>query len=231
MNEQLKRIILDIRELQKDPILDIHYYPCDEDITIGQALIFGPQGTPYEHGNYLFLFEFPVEYPYKPPKVTYCSNDGSTRFNPNFYRNGKVCLSLLNTWQGEQWSAVQSIRSILITLQMTMTSKPLLNEPGIEECNHYSYVSKYNKMIEYKNIELTIAHFNANPHSIPFQKEEIIKDIQEHFKHTKDQVLETISKKKGAVYNKTILQIPIYSQKIFIDYERVEKIINEIKLN
>lgn len=231
MNEQLKRIILDIRDLQKDPILDIHYYPCDENITIGHALIFGPRDTPYEHGNYLFLFEFPLEYPYKPPKVTYCSNDGTTRFNPNFYRNGKVCLSLLNTWQGEQWSACQSIRSILITLQMTMTSKPLLNEPGIEECNHYSYVNKYNKMIAYKNIELTIARFNTNPNDIPFQRQEIIDEIKKHFHTTKDEILETVSKKKGAVYNKTVLQIPIYSQKIFIDYDGLEKIVNEIKLN
>ena len=29
------------------------------------------------------------------------------RFNPNLYKDGKVCLSLLGTWpgaQGEQWS-------------------------------------------------------------------------------------------------------------------------------
>ena len=231
MNPCLKRIILDISDIKKSPIEGAYYFPCDDNIMKGTALVIGPENTPYEYGNYVFSFEFTPLFPYEPPLLRYETNDGNTRFNPNFYRSGKVCLSILNTWPGEKWSACQSIRSILITLQMTMTSKPLLNEPGIEECNHYSYVSKYNKMIEYKNIELTIAYFNANPHSIPFQKEEIIKDIQEHFKHTKDQVLETISKKKGAVYNKTILQIPIYSQKIFIDYERVEKIINEIKLN
>ena len=59
-----------------------------------------------------------------------------TRFNPNFYRNGKVCLSILNTWEGEKWSSCQSIRSILITLQMTMNETPLLNEPGIHEISH-----------------------------------------------------------------------------------------------
>ena len=32
---------------------------------------------------------------------------GQVRFNPNLYKDGKVCLSLLGTWpgaQGEQWS-------------------------------------------------------------------------------------------------------------------------------
>ena len=156
MNERLKRIALDIRDLQRDPIIDIHYFPCEEDITIGYALIFGPVDTPYQYGNYLFSFHFPTEFPYKPPKVTYMTNDGTTRFNPNFYRNGKVCLSLLNTWEGEKWSACQTIRSILITLQMTLTHNPLLNEPGIDAKNHYSYIQKYNKIIEFKNLEYTI---------------------------------------------------------------------------
>ena len=34
-------------------------------------------------------------------KLTYLTNDGNTRFHPNLYRNGKVCLSVLNTWRGK----------------------------------------------------------------------------------------------------------------------------------
>jgi ubiquitin-protein ligase len=34
-----------------------------------------------------------------PPEVYYHS--GGLRINPNLYENGKVCLSLLNTWQGK----------------------------------------------------------------------------------------------------------------------------------
>lgn len=231
MNEQLKRIILDIRDLQKDPITGVFYYPCEEDITKGYALLFGPRDTPYQHGNYLFSFHFPLEYPYKPPIVSYCSNDGTTRFNPNFYRNGKVCLSLLNTWEGEQWSACQSIRSILITLQMTMTSKPLINEPGIEETKHYSIITKYNKIIEYKNIQHTIVHYISNTENIPFQIEEMIYEMKNNFLVIKDEISNIIYKKKGSSYNRTTIQIPIYSQKVYIDYNDLEKKINEIKLN
>ena len=35
------------------------------------------------------------------------TGNGSVRFNPNLYQDGKVCLSLLGTWegaQGEQWN-------------------------------------------------------------------------------------------------------------------------------
>ena len=95
---------------------------------LGHALIIGTENTVYEHGFYLFKFEFPINYPISPPKVLFYPNDRKTRYNPNLYRNGKVCLSLLNTWTGEQWTACQSIRSILLTLISILNDKPLLNE-------------------------------------------------------------------------------------------------------
>jgi ubiquitin-protein ligase len=36
------------------------------------------------------------------------TGNGTVRFNPNLYANGKVCLSLLGTWKGntesENWN-------------------------------------------------------------------------------------------------------------------------------
>lgn len=219
MNEQLKRIILDIKDLQKSPIEEIYYFPCEENITFGHALIFGPKETPYEHGNYLFRFEFPKEYPYEPPHVSYLSNDGKTRFNPNFYRDGKVCLSLLNTWQGEKWSACQSIRSVLITLQMTMNENPLLNEPGIEEETHFTSIRKYNRLIAFKNMELTILRYNLNPEYIPFQHDGIRECIRKHYHETRERILETIQTNISKSYNNTIIRLNIYSQEALVNYD------------
>lgn len=222
MNECFKRIILDIQDLKKDPIEHIHYFPCEENITNGHALIYGPKNTPYENGNYLFQFRFPSGYPYEPPKVTYLTNDGHTRFNPNFYRNGKVCLSLLNTWEGEKWSACQSIRSILLTLQMTMNENPLLNEPGIHEQHHCVNIKKYNQIIEYKNIELTILKYNLNPTIIPIHTQEmndIKKIIHQHFTDTITQVMEKIRENIKKSFNNTIIKIGIYSQETLLNYD------------
>lgn len=229
MNEQFKRIILDIRDLQKSPIENIHYFPLEEDITIGHAVVFGPEGTPYEHGNYLFKFHFPKEYPYEPPKLTYLTNDGQTRFNPNFYRDGKVCLSLLNTWQGEKWSACQSIRSILITLQMTMNEKPLLNEPGINEDMHFSSIRKYNRLIAFKNVELTIVNYNESSQHIPIQREEIKQVISEHFSSTRDKVIDRVQSHIGQSYDKSIIRLNLYSQNAYVDYERLFRELNAIE--
>ena len=80
----------------------------------GKALIIGP---PDHHMkvDIIFLSLHFHNYPHAPPKVTYCTNDGKTRMHPNLYKNGKVCLSLLNTWTGDAWTGCNTITSILLS--------------------------------------------------------------------------------------------------------------------
>ncbi|MEQ2188636.1 ubiquitin-conjugating enzyme E2 Ze, partial [Goodea atripinnis] len=93
-----------------------------------------PFDTPYEGGFFLFLFRCPPDYPIHPPRVKLITTGQNTvRFNPNFYRNGKVCLSILGTWTGPAWSPAQSISSVLISIQSLMTENPYHNEPGFEQ--------------------------------------------------------------------------------------------------
>lgn len=221
MNNSLKRIISDIRNLSIDPIDNIYYYPCEENIMKGYALIFGPLNTPYEHGNYIFEFNFTNEYPFQPPVVTYLSNDGMTRYNPNFYRNGKVCLSILNTWRGEPWSPCQSIRSILITLQFTMNENPLLNEPGVHEINHSKCIQKYNDIICYKNIQHTIVNYIENTKNIPVQNEEMIEIIIKNFYKNLDYFIEKTTELCKKNINHSIITLNIYNQNVKIEYEKI----------
>ena len=151
-----KRIYADVKEIIQHPLTNhgIHYSHSEEDIRIGYALIIGPENTPYQWGNYLFKIKFPTNYPHEPPHVTYLTNDGSTRFNPNLYRNGKVCLSLLNTWRGEQWDGTQTLSSILLSLCTIFNKTPFLNEPDVTE-KHKDY-NAYHEAIEYKNYDTAI---------------------------------------------------------------------------
>lgn len=73
----------------------------------------------------------------KPPKVdAKTTNHGRCRFNPNIYAGGKVCLSILGTWQGErpgeEWSPAQGLESVLVSIQSLMSNRPYENEPGYE---------------------------------------------------------------------------------------------------
>lgn len=153
-----KRLQKDIIEIIKNPLTEhgIYYTHDDSNMLKGYAVIFGPNDTIYRHGAYMFEFKFPTNYPVSPPKLTYLTNDGNTRFHPNLYRNGKVCLSVLNTWRGEGWTSCQTIRTILLILVTLFHNKPLLNEPGIKE-SHRSFIP-YNKIITYRNVEHSIIH-------------------------------------------------------------------------
>tara|TARA_B100000900_G_scaffold335182_2_gene296644 strand:- start:688 stop:1485 length:798 start_codon:yes stop_codon:yes gene_type:complete len=157
--ETIKRLAIDAKSLITNPLNEENiYYKHDENnVLIGYAMIIGPENTPYSYGYYFFKFIFPYNYPFQPPEVIYLTNDGSTRFNPNLYtyaNNGKVCLSILNTWNGEGWSSCQTIRSILLTLVTVLNETPLLNEPGINQPN--KNIDLYNEFISYKNIEFSI---------------------------------------------------------------------------
>ena len=156
MESNTKRLIKDIVDIMKSPLIDngIFYVHDPTNMFKGYAVLIGPEDTPYSYGIYCFNFDFPASYPYSPPKLTYLTNDGNTRFNPNLYRNGKVCLSILNTWKGEQWTSCQSIRSVLLTLITVLHNKPLLNEPGVKESNK-SFIP-YNKLLEYMNFKTSI---------------------------------------------------------------------------
>ena len=72
-------------------------------------MIIRPADTPYMGGIYEFDIEFPPNYPSVPPLVTFMTTGGRrVRFNPNLYESGKVCLSLLGTWSGQQWKPNKS---------------------------------------------------------------------------------------------------------------------------
>lgn len=149
-----KRLIKDIKELQNEPVEGIYYRHDETDMLKGYALIIGPPDTPYEGGYYLFKLMFPHDYPFSPPKVTYHTNDGITRMHPNLYKNGKVCLSILNTWNGEAWTSCQTITSILIVLRSILTTGPLKHEPGVD-IFHRDFTS-YTEIIRYKNIQVSM---------------------------------------------------------------------------
>lgn len=65
-------------------------------------------------------------------------HSGGWRINPNLYEEGKVCLSLLNTWTGkgnEVWDPKSSsILQVLVSLQgLVLNSKPYFNEAGYDK--------------------------------------------------------------------------------------------------
>ena len=65
------------------------------------------------------------------------TGQASVRFNPNLYNCGKVCLSLLGTWQGDQGESwhpkTSTLLQVLMSIQaLILVPDPFFNEPGYE---------------------------------------------------------------------------------------------------
>lgn len=95
-NQSILRITRELSEIQRGSDLSIAVACRDIDVRHVRALIIGPPDTPYEFGFFEFAVKFTREYPTKAPNVqAITTNGGRTRFNPNIYAGGKVCLSIL----------------------------------------------------------------------------------------------------------------------------------------
>ena len=228
-----RRLQKDIVEIIKNPLSEhgIYYAHDEQNMLKGYAVIFGPGDTLYRYGCYCFEFKFPTNYPYSPPKLTYMTNDGHTRFHPNLYRNGKVCISILNTWKGEQWTSCQTIKSVLLMLVTLFHNKPLLNEPGFSE-RHRSFIP-YNNIIRFKNLQIAVTR-NLNKEKVyaNLGKCKVFFSIyQKYIKENKEEILKYIASLKEK-YEKEECKVSVYNMKVLIDYNSLEneliQVINNI---
>jgi len=170
----------------------IYYFPNESSVMKGLALIIGPGGTPYEGGYWFFSVQFNDNHPFEPPQVLTLTQDGRTRFNPNMYREGKVCLSLLGTWhQGDKWTSVQTLGSVLLSiLGMVLTDQPLRNEPCYSASEKHPAFDPYNRIIFHASTETLLHYLQYPPSYIPDDyRDEIITIMKEQFTKNKNSLI------------------------------------------
>jgi ubiquitin-conjugating enzyme E2 Z len=229
--ETINRLLKDVKQIIKSPLTDngIYYIHDDTDMLKGYALIIGPENTPYFGGYYFFEFYYPVDYPHSPPKVTYCTNRNGIRFNPNLYVCGKVCVSLLNTWRGDQWTSCQTISTVLLTLCTLLNETPLLNEPGVT-IQHKDFLP-YNKIIEYANLGIAVCDIVSKREGIylPFFYL-FYSYVKDSFYKNYDKMMEFAEKKYKEEFPlcKNIV-IGFYGLNVLVDYNRLIQKLKETK--
>ena len=225
--DTLSRLLKDVKYILKNPLTEngIYYIHDDSDIMKGYALIIGPSDTPYFGGNYFFELNYPSDYPHSPPKVNYCTNGNNIRFNPNLYTCGKVCVSLLNTWRGDQWTSCQSISTVLLTLCTLLSKDPLLNEPGVNK--EHRDIKSYDEIIQYSNVDIAVCDIVQKKTGVfmpffdnfyPFVKENFVKNY--------DKLLE-FSEKKNIEFEiqSRDFMTGFYGMRVKVDYNKlIEKL-------
>lgn len=182
-----------------------------DNINIFSFIISGPKDTPYENGLFEFHACFPQDYPNREPSVLiHTTGNDTVRFNPNLYNNGKVCLSLLGTWSGqdgEKWNAKTStFLQVMVSIQsLILIENPYFNEPGwereINTANGKLKSNAYNEERQPHTINLAMIDMIKNP---PNGFEDIVKN---HFKMKKDEIINrTLIWEQTASKHKTLIQ-------------------------
>jgi ubiquitin-conjugating enzyme E2 Z len=219
--ESIHRLLKDVKQIIKNPLTEngIYYIHHDEDMLKGYALIVGPDDTPYFAGNYFFELNYPPDYPHSPPVVKYYTNGNDIRFNPNLYKCGKVCISLLNTWRGEQWTSCQTISTVLLTLCTLLCKEPLLNEPCVSK-NHIDF-NNYTDIIEYSNINIAICDILMKKKGVHIDFFDLFySHVKEYFLKNIDKVIKFVENKCmiGKFSKLKVVKTGIYSMAVEIDY-------------
>jgi len=123
-----KRIAKELREMQTDAPGNCTAGPIDEaNVYKWGGTIIGPSDSPYAGGLFLLEIEFPVDYPFKPPRVSFTTKV----FHPNVNANGGICLDILK----DQWSPALSIGKVLLSISSLLTD-PNPKDPLVPEIAH-----------------------------------------------------------------------------------------------
>lgn len=176
----------------------ILYRHDETHLRVARVLVTGPKDTPYDSGITIYDVLFPVDYPINPPNINIINNGGK-RLNPNLYNAGKVCLSLLGTWDGvggEKWSAQNStLFQVLNSIQsLILIEEPYYNEPSYETQRGTPQGKKmsdnYTSDIRLYTMNHSMNDMIEHPETFGGFEE----PIRLHFKFKKDEILKICGK-------------------------------------
>ena len=131
----LKRLQKELNDITKEPPSGCTaQLASDKDSYHWVGSICGPSDSPYSGGKFKLNIFFPVDYPFKPPKVTFQTKV----FHPNIDSVGNICLDILK----ENWSPALTVGKILLSISSLLTD-PNPDSPLSSEIAHlYKYDRK-----------------------------------------------------------------------------------------
>ncbi|GFO38571.1 ubiquitin-conjugating enzyme e2 e2 [Plakobranchus ocellatus] len=103
----------ELAEITLDPPPNCSAGPKGDNLYEWASTILGPTGSVYEGGVFFLDIHFSLEYPFKPPKVTF-----RTRiYHCNINSQGAICLDILK----DNWSPALTISKVLLSVCSLLT--------------------------------------------------------------------------------------------------------------
>jgi ubiquitin-protein ligase len=167
----------------------------NEDISNLQAILIGSEGIPYFGGTFILDINYPEQYPMTPPNIKITNtNMQKTRWGPNFYADGKICLSIIGTWSGPSWTPSLTLDLLLQTILSMLNEDPYHNEPGYEKhIENDNSCKLYKIKIMHETIKLAVCEIidhivmvstgkiEYNPHAKNLPKREFYEFVLTNF--------------------------------------------------
>ena len=137
-----KKLLADFENIQNNPSDNFSAVPNETNVMIWNAVIFGPQNSPYEDGVLKLTMTFCDEYPYIPPQVQFTSK----MFHPNIFSDGKVCPEILQN----SWTPAIEVASILITIRSILCNPSIRYEANLKASEMFqNNFEEYKKEVEH----------------------------------------------------------------------------------
>jgi len=115
------RIMKELDSITKDPPSNCSAKLKDsQNIREWEATIIGPEGSPYEGGEFKLSVSFGDNYPFQPPKVQFVTKV----YHCNIASTGQICLDILK----DAWSPALTVSKVLLSICSLLTD-PNPNDP------------------------------------------------------------------------------------------------------
>ncbi|XP_046353688.1 ubiquitin-conjugating enzyme E2 L3-like [Haliotis cracherodii] len=137
-----KRLVKEMAELQKKIPDGVNKVIVNDQNVNEWFAVLVPEEPPYCKGAFRIVINFPAEYPFKPPKLTFKTKI----YHPNIDEKGQVCLPIISP---ENWKPATKTEQVLKSLVK------MVQEPEPEHPLRADIAEEYtvNKKVFQKNAE------------------------------------------------------------------------------
>jgi len=129
-----RRLQKELKDIRTNGVRAFRDICVDESNTLYWKGLIVPESPPYNKGAFKIDINFPVEYPFKPPKITFRTKI----YHPNIDEAGQVCLPIISP---ENWKPAtktdQVIQALVALVNDPEPEHPLRADLAEEYCKDH----------------------------------------------------------------------------------------------